>query len=77
MARSIVVEAAVHGCIHPGTKGAVMRGIKEEREGEKDDERREEEITEKRMNRWKKGDDGGENAWYQCTCNTVQHSMVA
>lgn len=54
-----------------------MRGIKEEREGEKDDERREEEITEKRMNRWKKGDDGGENAWYQCTCNTVQHSMVA
>lgn len=59
MARSIVVEAAVHGCIHPGTKGAVMRGIKEEREGEKerkkDDGRREEEITEKRMNRWKKG----------------------
>lgn len=62
MARSIVVEAAVHGCIHPGTKGAVMRGIKEERkrEGErekkKDDWRREEEITEKRMNRWKKGE---------------------
>lgn len=40
MARSIVVEAAVHGCIHPGTKGAVMRGIKEEREGEKERKKR-------------------------------------
>lgn len=79
MARSIVVEAAVHGCIHPGTKGAVMRGIKEERkrEGEREkkrrlakrgrDNREEDEPLEK----------GGENAWYQCTCNTVQLSMVA
>lgn len=40
VARSIVVEAAVHGCIHPGTKGAVMRGIKEEREGEKEGKKR-------------------------------------
>lgn len=46
----------MHGCIHPGTKGAVMRGIKEEREGGREGEKKTtRDRTEKRMNRWKKG----------------------